>query len=85
MNSNLVSLTSDHPLPHTIANQQLIEERVYAGGKIGFIIGADHDWNPIVTITSSSADPLTFTLHPDLKEYHQVREAIVNAFRALST
>ena len=69
-------------LGHTIANQHLIHERVYEGGiKVGYIIAADHAWNPIVFITSSVADPTPFNLDVELEGFGEVRKALVDAIR----
>ncbi|MBS0658583.1 MAG: hypothetical protein JSR82_10115 [Verrucomicrobia bacterium] len=71
-------------LEHTIANQHLSHERVYLNGeKVGFIIGADPKWNPVVFVTTSRADPALFELDADLDGYERVRAAMVAALRAV--
>jgi hypothetical protein len=70
-------------LGHTIANQHLIHERIYEGNiKVGYIIAADHDWNPIVFITSSLSDPIQFNLDPELSGFAEVRKALITAIKA---
>ena len=70
-------------LGHTIANQHLIHERLYEGNiKVGYIIAADHDWNPIVFITSSLSDPIPFNLDSELNGFGDVRKSLVAAIRA---
>jgi hypothetical protein len=81
LSANLDSVTGPI-LSHTIANQHLTHERLYGATKVGYIIAADHEWAPIVFITSSAADPIPFQLDRDLNDFPKVRKALTDAIRA---
>ncbi|MBS0657793.1 MAG: hypothetical protein JSR82_06030 [Verrucomicrobia bacterium] len=73
-------------LENTIANQHLSHERVYLNGdKVGFIIGADPKWNPVVFVTTSHADPALFELDAQIEGYDRVRAAMVAALKSVQT
>lgn len=81
LSANLDSVTGPL-LAHTISNQHLIHERLYGDAKVGYIIAADHEWNPLVFITSSSSDPAPFQLDRDLSDFPKVRNALIAAIKA---
>lgn len=82
---DLSSLTTSHLLDDTIANQHLVQERLYSNDqKAGYIIAADPNWKPIVIITSSLRDPQLFVLSPDeLEGFDDARKAMVDVLRQI--